>query len=98
MRHDSAAALALTSVLWAGCSHQQRAGAETQLAKLLISDQQENQIGLQVKQELEQKEHVRYLNDPEVTSFVKSITDRILPLAEKERPGVKWQVQVIDDP
>jgi beta-barrel assembly-enhancing protease len=98
MRLYSAVALGLTWVLGAGCTHRQRAGAETQLAKILISDQQENQIGLQVKQELEQKEHVRYLNDGEVTSFVKSVTDKILPLAEKDRPGVKWQVQVIDDP
>jgi predicted Zn-dependent protease len=98
MRHHSVAALALASVLAAACTHRQRASAETQLAKVLVSDQQESQIGLQVKQELEQKEHVRYLDDGDVTSFVKSITDKILPLAEKDRPGVKWQVEVIDDP
>ncbi len=79
------------------CTHQGRAGAETAVARALISDDQENQIGLQVKQELEQKEHVRYLNDAEVVSFVKGITDKVLPLAEGDRPGVKWQVSVIDD-
>ncbi len=89
----SAAALAA-----AACSHEQRRGAETALAKALVSDEQENQIGLQVKQELEQKEHVKYAQDPEVVSFVKGITDKILPLAEKDRPGVKWDVKVIDDP
>ncbi|HEX9291314.1 MAG TPA: M48 family metallopeptidase [Anaeromyxobacteraceae bacterium] len=88
-------AIAVTS---AGCSHSQRAGAETAVAKALISDEQENQIGLQVKQELEQKEHVKYLDDREVVSFVKGITDKVLPLAEKDRPGVKWDVKVIDDP
>jgi predicted Zn-dependent protease len=93
-----AAALVAAVLLAAGCTHAQRAGAETSLAKALISDQQESQIGLQVKQELEQKEHVKYLNDPEVGGFVRSITDKIFPLAEKDRPGVKWQVQVIDDP
>jgi predicted Zn-dependent protease len=97
MRHIAPAAVA-AALLAAGCTHAQRAGAETSLAKALISDQQESQIGLQVKQELEQKEHVKYLNDPEVTAFVRSITDKIFPLAEKDRPGVKWQVQVIDDP
>ncbi len=85
-------------VLSAGCTHAQRSGAETAVAKVLIPDEQENQLGLQVKQELEQKEHVRYVEDPQVVSFVKGITDRILPLAEKDRPGVKWEVKVIDDP
>ncbi|MFL5271875.1 MAG: peptidase M48, partial [Anaeromyxobacteraceae bacterium] len=81
-----------------GCTHAQRASAETTLAKALVSDDQESHIGLQVKQELEQKEHVKYLDDAEIVAFVRSITGRILPLAEKDRPGVKWQVQVIDDP
>jgi beta-barrel assembly-enhancing protease len=89
---------ASAAVLALACTHEQRAGAETQLAKVLISDEQESQLGLQVKQQLEQQQHVKYLTDGQVVSYVKSITDRILPLAEKDRPGVKWQVQVIDDP
>jgi beta-barrel assembly-enhancing protease len=80
------------------CTHAQRAGAETAVAKVLVSDEQEKQIGLQVRQELEQKEHVKYADDPQVVAFVKSITDRILPLARKERPEVTWDVKVIDDP
>jgi predicted Zn-dependent protease len=82
----------------AGCTHAQRAGAETALAKALVSDEQEQQIGLQVRQQLETKEKVKYVDDGAVVGFVKGITDRILPLAEKDRPGVKWQVKVIDDP
>lgn len=97
MRHLAAASFGLALALGA-CTHEQRRGAETTLAKALIPDEQENQIGLQVKQELEQKEHVKYVEDPQVVSFVKGITDRILPLAEKDRPGVKWDVKVIDDP
>ncbi len=97
MRHLAVASFALALAAGA-CTHEQRRGAETTLAKALIPDEQENQIGLQVKQELEQKEHVKYVEDPQVVSFVKGITDRILPLAEKDRPGVKWDVKVIDDP
>jgi predicted Zn-dependent protease len=89
------AALAMGTL---GCTHAQRAGAETAVAKALISDQQESQIGLQVRQQLEQQEHVRYVTDPKVNAFVKGITDRILPLAQKDRPEVKWDVKVIDDP
>ena len=93
-----ALALASAAVLAsAACSHEQYRGAETAAAKALISDEQGNQIGLQVKQELEQKEHVKYVEDPQVVSFVKGITDKILPLAEKDRLGVKWDVKVIDD-
>ncbi|GEJ56118.1 M48 family metallopeptidase [Anaeromyxobacter diazotrophicus] len=91
-------AAGLASLLGLACSHAQRGKAETALAKALISDQQESQLGVQVKQQLEQEQHVKYLQDPAVVGFVKGITDKILPLAEKERPGVKWQVHVIDDP
>ena len=91
-------AAGLVVVVLAGCSHAQLGQAETAAAKLLVSDEQENQIGLQVKQQLEQQQHVKYLDDPAVVAFVKRITDKILPLAEKDRPGVKWQVHVIDDP
>jgi beta-barrel assembly-enhancing protease len=99
MRHSGTAALAVAlGLLGGGCTHSQRAGAETAVAKALISDEQESQIGQQVKTELEQKQNVKYLDDGEIASFVKSITDKILPLAEKDRPGTKWQVRVIDDP
>lgn len=90
------AALALSMAI--ACTHAQRAGAETAVAKALVSDQQENQIGLQVRQQLEQQQHVKYVTDPQVLEFVKSVTDRVLPLAQKDRPGVKWDVKVIDDP
>jgi hypothetical protein len=79
-----------------GCAERQRAAAETAEAKALISDDQEMQLGMQVQQEL-QKQNVRYLDDPEVTAYVHTITSKIFPLAEKDRPGVKWSVRVIDD-
>jgi beta-barrel assembly-enhancing protease len=96
MRFVARAAAAVFAV--AGCTHAQLGGAETAVARALIPDEQENRIGLQVKQDLEQKEHVKYVEDAQVVSFVKGITDRVLPLAEKDRPGVKWEVKVIDDP
>lgn len=80
-----------------GCAERQRVAAETAVAKALISDEQETQLGMQVQQEL-QKQNVRYLDDPEVTAYVRAITAKIFPLAEKDRPGVKWSVRVIDDP
>ena len=74
-----------------------RIGLETAAAKALVSDDDEKQLGLQVKQELEQKQHVSYLGDPTVNSYVQSVIDRILPYAKKDRPDENWQLHVIDD-
>src|ERR1700687_5397749 len=80
-----------------GCSARQRVDFETAAAKALVSDEQEQQLGLQVKDELEQKQHVKYVTDPVINSYVQSVIDRILPLAKKDRPNQKWELHVIDD-
>ena len=79
------------------CTSGQRASFETAAAKALVSDDEEKQLGLQVKQELEEKQHVKYLSDPAVNSYVQSVIDRILPSAKKDRPNQDWQLHVIDD-
>src|SRR5215813_5645626 len=90
--------LLLGAMAVARCSSQQRIEAETLAAKTFISDEQENQLGLQVKQELEQQEHVRYIQDPAITGYVQGVGNRIFQFASKERPNLHWQLQVIDDP
>jgi predicted Zn-dependent protease len=97
MTRHRLAALAAAATL-AGCSAAQRVQAEKMAAEVLVSDEQEAQIGLAVRSELEQKQNVRYVDDPVVTGYVKGITDGILPLATRDRPGVAWAVKVIDDP
>jgi beta-barrel assembly-enhancing protease len=89
---------AVVALLAAGCSGKQRIATELAVADVLISPEQERQLGLQVKQELEQKQHVRYLEDPTVTAYVQEVTGKILPFAKKDRPEVEWSVKVIDDP
>ncbi len=79
------------------CTTTQRVKTEKALATALISDEQENQLGEQVHRELEQK-GIRYINDPAVTSYVDSVTSKILSFAKKDRPNVNWHVHVIDDP
>ena len=74
-----------------------RIGLETAAAKALVSDDDEKKLGLQVKQELEEKQHVKYLSDPAVNSYVQSVIDRILPFAKKDRPNQDWELHVIDD-
>lgn len=49
------AALALA----AGCTGKQRVATETTLASVLIPTEQEKQLGLQVKEQLETKEHIQ---------------------------------------
>src|SRR5688572_15344306 len=78
------------------CSRKQRIDAEKAVASVLITDEQESQLGLQVKSELDKK-GVKYSNDPEVAGFVQSIADKILPHASRDRKGQRWKVYVLDD-
>jgi predicted Zn-dependent protease len=82
----------------AGCATPTARGAELGLAKALISSDQENQIGLQVKTELETKEKVKYLADAQVVEYVRGVAGRVIQLGQRDRPDVKWQVNVIDEP
>jgi beta-barrel assembly-enhancing protease len=80
-----------------GCATQ-RIKAEKAVARTLISDEQEEQLGAQVKQQLEQEEKIQYVQDAAVTQYVNSVATPILRAANKDRSGVKWQVFVINDP
>jgi len=71
---------------------------ETEVAKVLISPADENKLGLQLKEELEQKQHVVYLDDLVVVSYVRGVADKVIALGRRDRPEVSWQVNVIDDP
>lgn len=70
---------------------------ETDLAKALVSTDQENQIGAQLKTDLETKQKIVYLTDPEVVGYVRGVADKVIQLGKKDRPDVQWQVFVIDD-
>lgn len=89
--------LTLAMGLTTGCA-KQRISAEKAIARTLISDEQEEDLGKQVKQELETKEKIKYVQDASVVDYVKSISAPVLRQATKDRPGVKWKVNVIDDP
>jgi predicted Zn-dependent protease len=67
------------------------------VAKALVSDEQEAQLGAQVKQELD-KQGTKYIQDPEIVNYVRGVAQKVFVSADKDRPGVKWQVHVIDDP
>src|SRR5689334_1885744 len=72
------------------------ARAETAVADVLISDEQEAQLGQQFHDELA-KENVKYLNDAVVTGYVQGIVNKLEPQARQER-NVALKLFVIDDP
>lgn len=97
MRSMKVTALAAVALVGASCTHGQRVGAETTAAKLLISSDQENQLGLQVQQELS-KQGVKIVTDTLVNRYVQEVSHSVLRFAQKDRPDVTWHVYVIDDP
>ncbi|ADO74360.1 M48 family metallopeptidase [Stigmatella aurantiaca] len=81
----------------AGCATQ-RIKAEKAVANVLISDEQEAELGAQVKKQLEQEEKIQYVQDQAVVDYVNTVATPILRAANRDRKGVKWQVFVINDP
>ncbi|QRN99412.1 M48 family metalloprotease [Archangium violaceum] len=90
--------LTLMTGLMTGCTSQRLASAQRTAASYLVSDQQEEQLGQQVKTELETKEKIKYVEDPAVVEYVRTLSTPILQAANRDRKGVKWKVNVIDDP
>jgi predicted Zn-dependent protease len=81
-----------------GCASSELvSGGVRTLAKVLVSDDQEAQIGAQLHDELLQK-NTKILKDPDVTGYLQGITQPIFEQAKRDRPGVNWTLYVIDDP
>jgi predicted Zn-dependent protease len=100
MKRSLACALVLLAAplsLLSSCATTTTRSLETSVARALVTSEQENQIGLQVKSDLETKQKIVYLTDPEVTGYVRGVADRVIALGKKDRDDVKWQVFVIDD-
>jgi predicted Zn-dependent protease len=89
--------LTLSAGLFTGCATQ-RIAAEKALAQTFISDEQEEQLGKQVKQELETKEKIQYVQDQAVVDYVTNVATPILQAANRDREGVRWKIHVINDP
>lgn len=84
-------------VLGGSCATSTTRRLETDLAKAVVSPDQENQIGLQLKSDLDTKQGVVYLADPTVVDYVRATANNVIQFGRKERPEVNWQVFVIDD-
>jgi predicted Zn-dependent protease len=94
-----ALALPLLALVPVGCATSETVAAgERTLAKAFISDEDEARIGAQLLEELLKKEDTKLLSDPEVTEYLRGITQPIFRQAKRDRPGVSWTLYVIDDP
>ncbi len=101
MRTPTSPLLCLSTlvVLAAGAS----AGCSSQAAaELLISPEQENMLGAQLKLELEkgsaEMPPIRYLQDAQLRSYILGLADEVVSLGKAKRPEFDWKVEVIDDP
>jgi predicted Zn-dependent protease len=90
-------ALVATLALGVGCSSRPVVAAEKAAAAILISPEQENQLGAQLHAQL-QKEGMKFLEDPEVTRYIDDMIRPILQAAKRDRPELKWRIHVVDDP
>lgn len=88
----------LSGLALSGCGSAQLRSLETSAAKAFLSDQEEEQLGAQVKQKLEREPGFRYVQDPIVVDYVRQVAGRVLEQARRDRPGVKWEVHVVDAP
>jgi predicted Zn-dependent protease len=90
------AALAVAlSVPVTGCSSQG-------VAEALISIDQENELGRQLKLQLEAGSPgmppVKYLQDPELRTYILGLANKVVGIGKMRRPEFTWSVEVIDDP
>lgn len=97
MKKTPLCSVLLVSAALAACATSTTREVETTMAKVLISTDQENQLGLQVKNDLDQKQKIVYMTDPEVVTYVRGVADKVLQFGKRDRPDVQWQVFVIDD-
>jgi predicted Zn-dependent protease len=71
-------------------------------AEILISPEQENMLGAQLKLELEKGSTdmpaIKYLQDPELRGYILGLADKVVALGRMQRPEFTWKVEVIDDP
>lgn len=77
------------------CTTAQRVATETLIARTMVSDEQETQLGLQVHSEL-QRLNTRFSTNETAHAYVKGLLGKLIPLANKER-NVDWQFFLIDD-
>jgi predicted Zn-dependent protease len=78
----------------AACSSQQA-------AELLISPDQENMLGAELKAEMEKGSMdmppIHYLQEPILKAYIAGLADKVVSIGKMRRPDFTWSIEVIDD-
>ncbi len=83
-------------VLVSACASITRSDAERTIAEVLVSDEQEFQLGLQVHEALKH-DNVKFSDNQAAGVYVETLAKKLISQANADRPGVTWQYFVIDD-
>ena len=75
----------------AGCATVRR-----ELGHALISDQTEIELGTKLAAQIEAEEHVH--PDSRLQAYIQRVTRPLIAEAQPDRPGIRYQIKVIDDP
>jgi predicted Zn-dependent protease len=90
-------ALLSASALLGGCASRQVRGNDPALTKSPVSVEQEDQIGGQVKAEIDGKHHLDYLQDPEIVAYVRGVAAKVVNASGNDWSDLTWQIYIIDD-
>jgi beta-barrel assembly-enhancing protease len=96
MRPTICALSTIALLAGAGCATRPVRAAEKAAASVLVSDEQEKELGLQLHKELE-KEGMKYVQDPAVVNYVTEIARPIIQRAKKDR-NQSFSIYVVDKP
>ena len=97
MKHHLVLGAVLAALSALSCATSTTREVEGDVAKVLISSDQENQLGTQLKSDMDTKQGVVYMTDPEVVGYVRGVAGKVIDLGKRDRSDVNWQVFVIDD-
>jgi predicted Zn-dependent protease len=90
-------ALLSASAVLGGCASRQVRGNDPALAKSPVSVEQEDQIGGQVKAEIDGKHHLDYLQDPAIIAYVRGVAAKVVNASGNDWSDLTWQIYIIDD-
>jgi predicted Zn-dependent protease len=80
-----------------GCASTQPRSNDPALAKSPVSAEQEDQIGGQVKAEVDRKHNLDYLDDPGILAYVRGVAGKVVNASGNDWSDLTWQIYIVDD-
>jgi predicted Zn-dependent protease len=70
-------------------------------AELLVSVEEENMLGAQLKAEMEkgtaEMPAIKYLQEPTLRAYILGLANKVVAIGKAQKPEFTWNVEVIDD-